>query len=75
MRTRPLIIIIAFDRNTANALYPREFLKDMKKKTKKAVVKPEPGFYKGYDIRWLKGEPSHPDFELVAEFEAKQKGK
>ena len=30
------------------------------------------GFYKGYDIRWLKklGE-EHPDFKLVAEYESK----
>lgn len=29
------------------------------------------GFYKGYDIKWLKGEPNHPDFRLVEEAERK----
>lgn len=44
---------------------------------KKAVkVKPEaniPGFYKGYDIKWLKDQPDHPEYKLVAEYEAKEK--
>jgi hypothetical protein len=35
---------------------------------KKAV---KPTFFKGYDIRWLKNNPEHPDFNLVAEYEAK----
>lgn len=30
------------------------------------------GFYKGYDIKWLRKEPHHPDFYLVAEFDALQ---
>ena len=30
-----------------------------------------PGWYKGYEMRWLKSEPSHPDYYLVAEYEAK----
>ncbi len=35
-----------------------------------------PGFYKGYDIEWLRklGE-EHPDFHLVAEFDNKSKSK
>lgn len=33
-------------------------------------VKELNGFYKGYDMRWLKGEPQHPDYKLVAEYEA-----
>lgn len=42
--------------------------------SKKREVKAEkviPGFYKGYDIKWLKkiGE-DHPDFYLVAEYES-----
>jgi hypothetical protein len=28
------------------------------------------GFYKGYDMRWLKKEVDHPDHYLVAEYEA-----
>ena len=31
------------------------------------------GFYKGYDIEWLRGEPEHPDFHLVAEYDKKYK--
>lgn len=27
-------------------------------------------FYKGYDIRWLRKNPDHPDFYLVAEFDS-----
>ena len=46
-----------------------------KNSTKRApTIKEADGFYKGYDMRWLKdlGE-EHPDFYLVAEYEAKQK--
>lgn len=28
--------------------------------------------YKGYDIKWLKDNPDHPDFYLVAEAEGKK---
>lgn len=28
-----------------------------------------PGFIKGYDINWLKENPDHPDYHLVAEKE------
>lgn len=28
------------------------------------------GFYKGYDIKWLRGEPDHPDYYLVAEYDS-----
>jgi len=28
------------------------------------------GFYKNYNIKWLRGEPTHPDFNLVAEYDA-----
>ena len=31
------------------------------------------GVYKGYSIDWLRKNPDHPDYHLVAEFEAKQK--
>jgi hypothetical protein len=31
----------------------------------------KPITYKGYSIKWLKSEPEHPDFGLVAEYEAK----
>ena len=31
-----------------------------------------PQWYKGYDIKWLKGlEDEHPDFPFVAEYEKK----
>lgn len=43
--------------------------------TKKVVKKVDshPGFYKGYDIEWLRkvGE-EHADFHLVAEFDSKK---
>ena len=39
---------------------------------KKGNKKPADGFYKGYDIKWLKGLGNeHPAFPLVAEYEAK----
>ena len=28
-------------------------------------------WYKGYDVRWLRGETDHPDYHLVAEFDKK----
>ena len=28
------------------------------------------GFYKSYDMRWLRTIPEHPDFYLVAEYDA-----
>ena len=28
-------------------------------------------YYKGYDMKWLKDIPEHPDFNLVSEYEAK----
>lgn len=41
----------------------------------KKIEKEEPkeihGFYKGYEIKWLRGEPQHPDFKLVAEYDKK----
>ena len=40
-------------------------------KKKEKEVKEASGFYKGYDIRWLAGEPTHPDYHLVAEYEKK----
>jgi len=30
------------------------------------------GFYKGYDMKWLKKQPQHPDYKIVAEYEAKK---
>ena len=40
--------------------------------TEKEYTNAKAGFYKNYDIRWLKsiGE-IHPDFKLVAEYEKK----
>jgi hypothetical protein len=29
------------------------------------------GWYKGYEIKWLREEPNHPDYNLVAEFDKK----
>lgn len=42
---------------------------------KKKSVKPKMSeFYKGYDIRWLRGVgEDHPDFHLVAEFDSKNR--
>ena len=42
------------------------------KKAKKEGKAPE-GFYKGYDIKLLKKNPQHPDYKLVAEYEASKK--
>jgi len=33
--------------------------------------KAKAGVYKGYDVKWLRENPSHPDFGLVAEFDKK----
>ena len=44
-----------------------------KKEKKEVKVKVKDNFYKGYDMKWLKTEPSHPDFYLVAEFDALEK--
>ncbi len=41
----------------------------MAKKAKKAKVKSM--FYKGYDVKWLREMPEHPDYKLVAEYDAK----
>ena len=38
----------------------------------KEVAKEAPGFYKSYDIEWLRSEPTHPDYYLVAEYDAKK---
>ena len=51
-------------------------------KTKKAAPKAgvdekllKVGFYKGYDMRWLREIPEHPDYSLVAEYDALEKKK
>ena len=42
-----------------------------KKKAKKAKsIKLGDVFYKGYDIKWLRDVPEHPEFHLVAEYDA-----
>ena len=46
-----------------------------KEKKEKVLTIEDGGFYKGYDIKWLKKEPSHPDHYLVAEYEALKEGK
>lgn len=52
----------------------------MKKRIKKSPRNPkkasekellEMGVYKGYDMKWLRNEPSHPDFYLVEEYDKK----
>jgi len=40
-----------------------------KARTVKTENKIVDGFYKGYDLSWLKENPEHPDFYLVAEAE------
>jgi len=45
----------------------------MPKIAKKEELKQVSGFYKGYVIKWLKTEPDHPDYYLVAEYEALNK--
>jgi hypothetical protein len=42
---------------------------NMKKVVKKEVKEEMHGFYKGYEIKWLRNEPQHPDFKLVAEYD------
>lgn len=42
--------------------------KEVKEKSEK---KEKYGFYKGYDLQWLKSEPEHPDYYLVKEYENK----
>jgi hypothetical protein len=32
-----------------------------------------PAFYQGYDIKWLRNNPDHPHYYLVAEYDEKQK--
>ena len=44
--------------------------KKIKKVNKKIAVKSANGFYKGYDMNWLRKETQHPDYKLVAEFDA-----
>ena len=39
----------------------------------KSVKEVKPREYKGYDIEWLRKETDHPDFKLVAEYDAKFK--
>ena len=45
----------------------RVFLIKMAKKQKKAKLGV---FYKSYDIKWLREMPEHPDYKLVAEYDA-----
>ena len=33
------------------------------------------GWYKGYDMKWLRNEPQHPDFYLVEEYDKKYSNK
>ncbi len=49
--------------------------KKVKKVTEAGFAKD--GFYKDYDVKWLRETPEHPDYKLVAEFDKKygKKGK
>lgn len=40
-------------------------------KVKEEVKEEGPMMYEGYDIKWLRKEPSHPDYHLVAEYDEK----
>lgn len=40
------------------------------KKDKAELEALKAGIFKGYDIRWLKNQPDHPDFGLVEKGEA-----
>jgi hypothetical protein len=58
--------------STSNAEeQPSELDKEPEAETKKEV---KPRFYKGYDMVWLKKNPSHPDFSLVAEYDKEYGG-
>ena len=43
----------------------------MKKKEASEAQLAEQGWYKGYDVRWLRNESEHPDYYLVAEYDKK----
>ena len=45
-----------------------------KTKPKKAFTDLKTGWYKDYDIKWLREVPEHPEYKLVAEYDAKMKG-
>jgi hypothetical protein len=56
--------------------FVRSFLERTPMASKKKAVEAEeskvaPKIYKGYDIKWLRGEPEHPHYELVAEYDKK----
>lgn len=56
--------------------FTRGFLINMvfqkkEKKDEEEKIEERPVYYKGYLMSWLKTEPDHPDFSLVAEYEAK----
>ena len=40
-----------------------------KELTEEEVENEVEGFYKGYEIEWLRKEPTHADFYLVAEYD------
>ena len=42
------------------------------RKTVKPKTEEAPGIYKGYDLNWLKENPDHPDYYLVAEAESEK---
>lgn len=47
----------------------------MPKVKAKEKVEKAPLMYKGYDVRWLRSEPAHPDYKLIAEYDNKYKVK
>lgn len=62
------------DLTCVGSFHRKAFMAKTNKKKEDKVVD-APGFYKGYDIRWLKTETSHPDHYLVAEYESLEAGK
>lgn len=49
--------------------------KKEEKMSKEEKAQFDSGVYKGYDIRWLRDNPDHPDFNLVAEYDKLVKAK
>ena len=47
--------------------------KDEKKEEKNYFTNEKAGFYKNYAINWLRKNPEHPKYYLVAEFDSLKK--
>jgi len=44
-------------------------MEENKKVEPKAKALEARGYYKSYDIKWLREYPEHPDYKLVAEYD------